>query len=394
MIQKNWLSQVKPELFFILFLFLKLTTYNSNNFYLHIYKLSVFYNLFFIIKTKKRDKKRIIFVQKKNKKRYVYNVKYVLYKISSSINNAIATNIFFRRKKKKSLSIKKFSINLLFIKKYLKKKKITKITKKYKWFSESSNNYTKKPYKVFTLKQRHFIVQKILVRRLFSFLIKHNSNVSSFLKYKFFKKKKVFLANMHKKLAWKMHKARVIHWGFSTKGQLNKYRYNKLLASCLHFLKKNSFIKFLIFLLFNIYTFTSTWKQILLLLKKNLIVYNGRFVYSNITIQTGDIIELPFGACLHSKIPSKTKNYKIHVQKLKKITYKFFKKKNLKNKKIPKIYKKIQFQTKFIKNFLAYDPTLNVVAVINKVPKFNYNLNYELQKSSVIGLQNWRYEFQ
>lgn len=72
----------------------------------------------------------------------------------------------------------------------------------------------------------------------------------------------------------------------------------------------------------------------------------------------------------------------------------FLRKKKKQNKKIPKIYKKILFKTTIVKNFIAYDPTLNIVAIIDKVPKFNYNLKYELLKSSVIGLQNWRYEFQ
>ena len=43
------------------------------------------------------------------------------------------------------------------------------------------------------MKQRQFIVKKVLVKRLFSFLVKHNPHVTTFLKYKFFRKRKVFL---------------------------------------------------------------------------------------------------------------------------------------------------------------------------------------------------------
>lgn len=199
--------------------------------------------------------------------------------------------------------------------------------------------------------------------------------------------------NMHKKLVWKMHKARIIHWNFSTKGQLNKYRYNKLLANCLYFLKKNSNVKFLIYILFTVFNYISTWKQILLIISKNLIVYNGEFIYNNITIKQGDIIELPFGKCFLTKIKKK-KSYNEHVKKLKNVTYKFFKNRRNKNKKIPKIYKKTIFKINLSRDFIAYDPTLNIIAIIDKAPKFNYNLKYELLKSSVIGLQNWRYEFQ
>lgn len=390
MLQKNWLTNLKPQVLKLLFLYLKLIRFKPNFFYLTFFQVTLYINIIMILKNKKIKKK--IVNKKIKKKKYIFNLKYILYINNTNIYNIIATNTLYKRKRKKRKILKTFNQKLNFVKLFMKRRgKITTLVtgRRYCWFRSS---FIKKPYKAFTMRQRQFIVKKVLIKRLFSFLVKHNPHVKSFLKYKFFKKRKVFLMNMHKKLAWKMHKARIIHWHFSTKGQLNKYRYNKLLASCMFFLKKNSAVTFIIFLLFSIYNYASTWKQLLLILSKNLIVHNGTFIYKNTVLKQGDIIELPFGKCFSIKI--KNKSYNQHVKKLKKVTYKFFKKKKNKNKKIPKIYKKILFKSTIIKNFIAYDPTLNIIAIIDKVPKFNYNLQYELLKSSVIGLQNWRYEFQ
>ena len=390
MLQKNWFNSLNPTILKLIILYLHIIKFKPNFIYLNFYQVTLYINIVMIVKNKKL--KKVTVNKKVKKKRYIFNLKYRLFTSNINIFNIVATNTLFRRKRKKKKILKTFNQKLNFVKLFLKRRGIVKLLikgKRYSWFRSS---FIKTPYKAFTMKQRQFIVKKVLVKRLFSFLVKHNPHVTTFLKYKFFRKRKVFLMNMHKKLAWKMHKARVIHWNFSTKGQLNKYRYNKLLASCMFFLKKNSAVTFLIFLLFAIYNYSSTWKQLLLIINKNLIVLNGSFIYKNATLKQGDILELPFGKCF--ALGLKTRNYKQHIKKLKNVTYRFFKKKKKQNKKIPKIYKKILFKTTIVKNFIAYDPTLNIVAIIDKVPKFNYNLKYELLKSSVIGLQNWRYEFQ
>ena len=191
-----------------------------------------------------------------------------------------------------------------------------------------------------------------------------------------------------------MHKARIAHWNFSTKGQLNKYRYNKLLAGCLNFITINSYYSFLIILIFSIYGFIASWKQVITLFKKNLIVHNSSHIYLNKELSIGDIIEFPFGYNL--TIVKKLINTKHKIIKIKKETYKFLKrrKRRAPMKKIPKIYKNILFKSNKVLNFIAYDPILNIVAVVDLIPKFKLNLNHRLLNRSVIGLQNWRYEFQ
>lgn len=390
MLQKNLLNQLNPKLIILVLLYLKLFSYQRNNFYFNFFSINLYINLVYLIKNKKLTKYTMS--KTKKRRRYVYRVKYTLLSLNKDILNILATGAFFKKNKQNKTPLRFFVKKHLFLKFFIKRRRVIKYLSKNKCFSWFKYKIIKKPYKAFTLKQRQFIVKKVLVKRLFKFLVKHNPYVTSFLKYKFFKRRRVFLMNMHKKLAWKMHKARIIHWNFSTKGQLNKYRYNKLLANCLYFLKKNSAVTGLIYLLFCVYNYSSTWKQLILIISKNLIVYNGKFIYENITLKQGDIIELPFGKCFFTKI--KNKNYNNEIKKLKRITYKFFKNKKKKNKKIPKIYKKVLFKAKIRRDFIAYDPTLNIIAIIDKVPTFNYNLKYELLKSSVVGLQNWRYEFQ
>lgn len=379
MLQKNSINALgKYFLFFLIF-------FNINQ---NLTKLNFYCVLIYFKSLSNID----LITYKKKKKNYVYKKKFSLSVFELKLQNALITNSFFKNSKisKKVKNITNTQFYNYFLKKYLKKRQLVKNFLYSKVFNYPQFWVIKKPYKAFTLKQRHFIVKDVLMRRLFSFLVKHSAVNKTFLSSKFFKKKKVFLMNMHKKLAWKMHKARVVHWNFSTKGQLNKYRYNKLLATALSFLTKNSSITFLIFLLFSFYTFISSYKQILLLFKKNLIVYNGDFLYTNINMQVGDIIELPFGSSLANSA-KKTLGY-AHNKRLKKLTYKFLK--NKKKKHIPKIYKKSLFFNTLKTDFLAYDPALNIIGVIYKMPRYNYNLNKELLKSSVIGLQNWKYEFQ
>ena len=146
--------------------------------------------------------------------------------------------------------------------------------------------------------------------------------------------------------------------------------------------------------MFSLFSFIASWKQLSILFKKNLIVYNGCFIYKNNNLKIGDIIEFPFGYAL---INIKKKfNLNKKISKIKKETYKFLKRKRRRTvtKKIPKIYKNILFKTSKTLNFIVYDPILNIISIIDNVSNYNYNLHHNLLNKSVIGLQNWRYEFQ
>lgn len=311
----------------------------------------------------------------------------------NNLNNLLSTIYLYRKWKKKDY-FKNKRLKKKYLIKIILKKKTNKIYYIKQFMGKKDNSIITKKQSPFSLKQRYFIVKKILIRSLVQHLLLSAKKVNQFFKYRYFKSKKLFLANMHKKLVWKMHKARITHWNFSTKGQLNKYRYNKLLAGCLNFVITNSNQSFLIFLMFSLYGFISSWKQLTTLFTKNLIVYNNSHIYKNKELKIGDIIEFPFG---YSLINVKQKiNLNKKIFKIKKETYKFLKRKKRRTftKKIPKIYKNILFKSKKFFNFIAYDPILNIIGVIDLVPNWNLHLHHKLLNKSVIGLQNWRYEFQ
>jgi hypothetical protein len=86
-----------------------------------------------------------------------------------------------------------------FIKTILKKK-TNKIYYIKQFMGKKDNNVSFKKFSPFSLKQRYFIVKKILIRSLVHHLLLSAQKVNKFFKYRYFKKKKLFLANMHKKL--------------------------------------------------------------------------------------------------------------------------------------------------------------------------------------------------
>ena len=402
MLQKNHqIVKLSQYILFLNYYFLS-TIYNKYIILYYNYLNLYFYLKFFFkkkifidLKLKYFNKhfyiKGLIFkkIKKFFKKKYFYFIN-----MKDSFNNMLSAAYLQRKwKKKKYLKNKKLK-NKFLLSKFIFKKKI-KIFHKLKYFTGiKDNNVLIKNFSPFSLRQRYFLVKKILVKNLVFFFLKNTKKVSQFLNYKFFKKKRLFLSNIHKKLVWKMHKARIAHWNFSTKGQLNKYRYNKLLAGCLNFITINSYYSFLIILIFSIYGFIASWKQVITLFKKNLIVHNSSHIYLNKELSIGDIIEFPFGYNLTTV--KKLINTKHKIIKIKKETYKFLKrrKRRAPMKKIPKIYKNILFKSNKVLNFIAYDPILNIVAVVDLIPKFKLNLNHRLLNRSVIGLQNWRYEFQ
>jgi hypothetical protein len=80
---------------------------------------------------------------------------------------------------------KKFSILRIIL-----KKKTNKIFNLKQFMGLKDNNIALKKYSPFSLKQRYFIVKKILVRSLVHYLLINTKKINQFFKYKYFKKKK------------------------------------------------------------------------------------------------------------------------------------------------------------------------------------------------------------
>jgi hypothetical protein len=82
------------------------------------------------------------------------------------------------------------------------------------------------------------------------------------------------------------------------------------------------------------------------------------------------------------------------VKRVRKLSYKSFlagarRNKHIKKYKVvPKIFKRLPVGLKMIGNCVALDPTLNVFAVIKKLPLYTLNIEKKLFVTSVLTLQN------
>lgn len=401
MLQTNYLNSYLSKYLVYIFYYNNLKMCNNYFAFLNYLYLYFYLKSFFFKKDFRNFQENFIvkynFIKQKPYKKvrsFYKRRRTIIINFVNNLNRILASAYLCHKWKKKAYLKNKKLKKIFFTLKFIFKKKTAKIYNKKQFIGYKNSAISQKNYSSFSLKQRYFIVKKQLIRTIASHLLRGAKDINNFFKYKYFKHKKIFLTNMYKKLVWKMHKARITHWNFSTKGQLNKYRYNKLLAGCMNFLTINANSSFLIFLIFSLYSFVASWKQLIILFKKNLIVYNNSYIYKNNNLKVGDIVEFPFGyAIINTK---KKFNLKNKIFKIKKETYKFLKRKKrrMPTKKIPKVYKNILFKVKTALNFIVFDPTLNVIGVIDLVPNFNFNLHHKLLNKSVIGLQNWRYEFQ
>lgn len=260
----------------------------------------------------------------------------------------------------------------------------------------------------FGLKQRIFMNKKTIVGTIWAFLYTKVKN--NFLKKQLRKqqpyharrkinKKKRILLNVYRPLVWKLRKARYAHWSLRTLGKLNEYRYDKLLGVELTFVAKTPSYQFLAHILLNTMYCVLSWRQMLLLSHYNLIVYNGEYAKLPNFIQKGDIIELPFGKKL-KKLRKKLKlTFNMIVSKSKKLSYRSFLSRKKKYRfmrrhtEVPKIFKKLPLGLKRLGSCVAYEPSLNILAIIYNIPFNRFDVNLAVGKTSVLSLQNWRYRF-
>lgn len=370
------------------FFFLLCLKFNLKN----IKYIQLIYIYFILFYTRKQYKKPL----------YIWNYHKNVYSFSK---------IFLKSSKQASISKVKFYSILKKPTKLLQKKKLKSYIYKFLQFNlKKTNNffnffYTKnsnilKVKAHFSLKQRLFLSQRFITQQIWSFLYKSVST-NFYLKNKAensiekTKDVKRLFFNFHKPLIWKMRKARYVHWELRTRGKLNKYRYDKLLGRELVYRLKTKYIQLLACVFFITYYSVLSWKQMLLAINYNLILINSKSVGSSIlNINKGDIIELPYGLN-YRKVNINL--YTNVIKKSKKVVYKLYKHKwflkNKKNKLVPKIFKKLPVGVQLFGKNLAYDPVLNIFAVIYNLPKTTHNLNWNITKSSVLSLQNWRYNF-
>lgn len=205
----------------------------------------------------------------------------------------------------------------------------------------------------------------------------------------------VLLTNTYKRLAWKFHLARIIHWNLRTKGKLNEWRYNKLLAIDLKAAPHNMQKTLLGYTLLILYTTYTTWKNILQLLDYRLIIKNGTILYPTDTFEKGDIVELPF--FWHNSIEVRLeKKFLAIYLRAKKFSFKLLSrtKKPTKIDKISnKIFKRMPIFFQDFGNLVHCDQVFKSIFFLNPLSTFHYNCNASFNKTSILTLQNWRYRF-
>lgn len=288
--------------------------------------------------------------------------------------------------------------------------------------------FIKKNVLSFSLMQRTFVTKKNMLKTLMTFLYRSTKQrlkmssmfqehyslkplkrekcleLNNVINLRFKNSKKTdgfttkYFLNLHRHVIWKMRNARYTHWNLRTIGKLNKYRYDKLLVKDLNNKKNTSLITFLFYILLTSYGVRCTWKQLLLLIDKQLIVYNGVYLNSSVNLQKGDIIELPFGNYNFRAKGKIKKYYNTLFAKAKKKNYLQYinRKKIIRNKstlKIAKIFKKLPTNFAYFGHITAYDPILNTFGIIHHIPRFKDNIYTQILNKSVLSLYNWRYNF-
>lgn len=208
---------------------------------------------------------------------------------------------------------------------------------------------------------------------------------------------KVIFYNAHKSLIWKMRASRFAHWWTQTRGTLNEWRYDKLLArelsTYLNYFQK----QLLCVVLASVYCCFLSWKQQTWFFINNLSLVNGRIFSINIILVCGDIIEFPFGPGL--KIFTQF-NHQRFLSKLK-IAKRFLYKTALKPKtrnwktahRCPRLIQRIPTGLQTLGRLLCVDNGLKTVGILYQLPYLTHSITGNVLVTAVLTLQNWRFRF-
>lgn len=221
------------------------------------------------------------------------------------------------------------------------------------------------------------------------------------LAFKLKKRRNKFLIflNINKPIISKLRKARYAHWSIRTRGKLNEYRYNKLIAFELKNTRVLDATQILYYYLLATYSVVLSWKQILRLLLTDLILINGQPVNIHKNLNKGDVIEVPhntaimkrrrvFGMLLDNIVRrAKYTNYKSFINRKERF------KRLAKPNAVPKIFKRLPISTFSISKYFFFYPALGALFVLRKLPPHYFNIENSLFTTSVLSLYNWRYRF-
>lgn len=360
--------------------------------------------------------KRLHYVQRKRAHwRFPRRLKH-LFSDNSAVKKGAASSLVLRRwlkrlSKKRFRFTKKYRVLFTTIKRW-KRGHLSRRISSLKLTRLMSWNINKHRRNVFPITRRVFLTQKRLKKILWKSLYKHIKNKlllsqvirqkKQYLEPEFFlkkQKKKTIFLNVYRPLISKLRRARIVHWGIRTRGKLNEYRYNKLLAFELRQVPTLHYLQLLYIYIFHTYVASLSWRQMLNLFSYNLIFLNGVPVTKFEICKKGDLIELPFGPSLLARRLRLRKVFFKIVKRARRLSYKSFlsgvrrNKFVKKYKVVPKLFKRLPQGFKQLGKFLAIAPGLGSLAIIKQLPAYQFNPEKKLLVTSVLTLQNWRYRF-
>lgn len=415
MLQIKDLKTWKWEFLYLCFLSVVNPNLSLTNFYCLYYYYSVFkkrwtkkkkyinlrwkfrYNRLHVLPTRRNTRKAsalIVFSKKFLKRRFKLLKRWV----------AVKRFVYFSKKHNKyKVFIQRFRKQFLAsLYRYKKKRKIIRQKRKINWFKYNlvKNHRHITSRNIFSRWQRLFLsqkrVNKFCIKFLYHSVYKALPAVDRDTTIPRLKTKKIIYVNLHRSPIWKMRLARYAHWQLRTRGKLNEWRYHKLLSWELRALVKVITLQLLQAILLSSYNVILSWKQLLLLLKFKVVIFNGTWCSKTSSVQPGDIMELPFKLTKQWNKKPKRRFIRL-LNRTKWLSYKRFlsrtNKKVRRQKYIPKLFKRVPVGVKKLGSLLAYDPSLNTFAVLYNLPVLQHNLTDELTHSSVLALQNWRYRF-
>jgi len=208
---------------------------------------------------------------------------------------------------------------------------------------------------------------------------------------------KAIFYNAHKSLIWKMRASRFAHWWTQTRGTLNEWRYDKLLARELNTYLNYFQKQLLCVVLASVYCCFLSWKQQTWFFNNKLSLVNGKEYSINILLNFGDIIEFPFGPGLKIFTYFNHQRFLNKLSMAKRFLYKTALKPRPKNLKTahrcPRLIQRIPTGLQSLGRLICVDNGLKTVGILYKLPYLSHSILGNVLVTAVLTLQNWRFRF-
>lgn len=345
---------------------------------------------FYRLQNKYKNKRKniwLVFFLKKTKKIIIHLKHFFFKKIKKFSQRVYKRSRFKNRYYKtiKSYIFKNYLRNIVKNKIIINFLKYSNLKKKLQNINKVDN---------FPLTRRCFVNKKIVFKQFIYYNYKIHKNNYKQHPLILDLRKKLILVNVDKPLIKKIRINRQLHWQNTRSGNLNEYRYKKLLKSSLYAFNLNIYKNYIHTFIIQVFYKTLSWTQIINCFKYKLFNINGSYKHS-INLSFGDVLTL---ANIFSKnvLNRNLKKYTQHASfKVSRWSYLNFLR--ITNKKIPQR----KSNPKYIKHFKInniyslgswlIDPVTFTGVLKVENTKKNYSIFAEMFITSIFKLNNWRF---